>query len=160
VKTRLAHIACLASFVVGCGATALAAAGKEKPRMTLIATSEITFDDMFPGNPAGPKIVTVSGDRQNGAHISIVKFPPGSVSPLHTHSNEAEGVVVSGVMSHWHEGETQASAKALPAGSYFKEPAMLRHVTACAAGSECVAVIIQKSKWDGKPVEQPKTAPR
>ena len=134
---------------------ALAAAAKDKPHLTLTATSEVVFDDMFPGQAGGPKIGTVSGDRSKGAHISFVKFPPGMVAPLHTHTNEAEGVVVAGVMSHWEEGESQTSAKKLPPGSYFKEPAMIKHYTACAAGAECVAAIIQHGKWDGNPVKTP-----
>jgi hypothetical protein len=61
-------------------------------------------------------------------------------------------------MSHWLEGETQASAKPLPAGSYFKQPAKLKHYSACAVGAECVLSLIQKGKFDVNVIEAPKAA--
>ncbi len=69
-----------------------------------------------------------------------------------------EAVVISGVVSHWHEGEDQASAKPLPAGSYFKQPGKLKHFSACAPGADCLMGAFQKGKMDANLLEAPKSA--
>ncbi len=145
----------IAFVVLGISIAAGAAVAKEK-ELKLVAASEVNFEAMMPDMPQGPKLGTVSGDRTKGAHITLVKLPPGMTSPVHIHSHEVEGIVLQGTVKHWAEGKTQAEAKALPAGSYFLQPAKLKHSSACEGTTECIMAVIQKGKLDMQPVEPPK----
>ncbi len=148
----------LASAAFALATTGGEAAAKEKQQMTLTAASEITFENLVPGQEGGATAATVSGDRNKGEHLTLINLPAGTVGPMHTHSSEVDGVVISGVVFHWHEGETQASAKPLPAGSYFKQPAKIKHYSACAAGADCLMIVFQKGKFDANLIDAPKAA--
>ena len=83
----------------------------------------------------------------------LIRFPPGATSPPHLHSADYWGVTISGTMRHWTVGESEADAKALPAGSYQMLPARVPHVSKCDPGAECVVLMHMNAKFDAKRLE-------
>lgn len=102
--------------------------------------------------PDVPGVMTATawGDPDKGPHGAFHKFPAGFSSPLHTHSSELRGVVISGTMAMVGEDGKEMP---LPAGSYFHQPGNFKHVTKCESGSECVAFVVASGKFDLKPAE-------
>jgi hypothetical protein len=77
------------------------------------------------------------GDIAHGPHGTFIRMPAGFVSPIHIHTDDYWGVVISGV-----------AANGLPAGSYWFQKGGERHVTKCLSPNECLFFISQKGKFD------------
>jgi len=98
-------------------------------------------DIKWTSDPGGSGVQTAVawGDPKTGAHGTFVKFPAGTQVPLHHHSAEHKGVVVSGTVVIGPEGGT---AKELGPGSYALVPAGLKHTTSCKAGGDCTLFVL------------------
>jgi hypothetical protein len=108
-----------------------------------VPVTELKFSDAG----IGPlKVSPVFGDLGKGAHGTFVKFPAGYASPLHAHSDDYSGVVISGVLAN----EPSASAKERPLapGSYWFQKGKANHVTKCLSANECVFFITQPGRFD------------
>ena len=99
----------------------------------------------------GPLASSVSGDFSRGAHVTYMKFAPGMKTPLHTHSADYTGIVVSGNARHTVKG-VAGTEKILPPGSHWFMPANVEHVSECLPGTECIFALIQNDKFDFKEV--------
>lgn len=88
------------------------------------------------------------GDLAHGPHGTFIKMPAGFVSPIHTHTGDYWGVVISGVGANGLPGSTDVP---LPAGSYWFQKGGERHVTKCLPANECIFFINQSSKFDYLP---------
>lgn len=86
------------------------------------------------------------GDLSKGAHSTFVKLPAGFVSPLHTHTEDYYGVVITGVVAN--EVDASAKDRPLPPGSYWFQKGKAKHVTKCLSANECVVFITQPGKFD------------
>jgi quercetin dioxygenase-like cupin family protein len=105
--------------------------------------------------PVGPMASPVQGDFNLGSHITYLKFQAGAKTPLHIHSADYVGIVLSGRMRHEAKGFSE-TARVLEAGSHWFMPGNVEHVSECLPGKECVLVIIQTEKFDFQPVEKRK----
>jgi hypothetical protein len=144
-KTTLA----LTMFIAGGAFVAGVAVGKTPPKApTFVSYEEMKFDDL-----GGPKMANASGDYKKGPYAGLLKIPGGFTSPMHTHTGEYEAIQVLGTSTHWIEGEDGKSAKKMTPGSYWKMPSKVAHVSACAAGADCVILLMQKTKFDFKDVK-------
>jgi len=85
------------------------------------------------------------GDLAHGAHGTFIKMPAGFVSPVHTHSEDYWGVVISGVAANGLPGSKDIS---LPVGSYWFQKGGEAHVTKCLSPNECIFFISQNGKFD------------
>jgi len=85
------------------------------------------------------------GDLAHGPHGSFVKMPAGFVSPVHTHSEDYWGVVISGVAANGLPGSKDIP---LPVGSYWFQKGGESHVTKCLSANECIFFISQNGKFD------------
>jgi beta-alanine degradation protein BauB len=95
----------------------------------------------------GPlKVAPGYGDLGKGAHGTFVKFPAGFVSPLHAHSDDYSGVVISGVLAN--EASASVKERPLAPGSYWFQRGKANHVTKCLSANECVFFITQPGKFD------------
>lgn len=119
----------------------------KKPSNT--ATTELQWVK----TPFGAEASPVSGDFSKGRHITMLKFPPGAKTPLHKHSNEYVGIVISGNMKHWLPGKPETEEQ-LTAGSHWFMPANTEHISECLPGVECVMALIQEDKFDFVPSSQ------
>lgn len=90
---------------------------------------------------AGP----ARGDPSQGAHGTFIRMPAGFVSPVHTHTADYWGVVISGVAAN---GRPGAADVALPVGSYWLQQGGEPHVTKCLSPNECLFFISQEGKFD------------
>jgi hypothetical protein len=141
-KTTLA----LTMFIAGGAFVAGVAVGKTPPRpATFVSYEEMKWDDL-----GGPKMANASGDYKKGPYAGLFKMPAGFTSPMHTHTGDYEAIQVLGTSSHWGEGEDGKAAKKMTPGSYWKVPSKLPHVSSCAAGTDCVILLMQKTKFDYK----------
>src|SRR5689334_18477306 len=66
------------------------------------------------------------GDLAHGAHGTFIRMPAGFVSPVHTHTEDYWGVVISGVGVNGLPGSKDIP---LPVGSYWLQKGGEAHVT-------------------------------
>jgi hypothetical protein len=85
------------------------------------------------------------GDLAHGAHGTFIKMPAGFVSPIHIHTEDYWGVVISGVAVNGLPGSRDVE---LPVGSYWFQKGGERHVTKCISPNECIFFISQNGKFD------------
>jgi len=146
-KTTLA----LTMFVAGGAFVAGVAVGKTPPK----AASYTSFEEMKWDDLGGPKMANASGDYKRGPYAGLLKIPAGFTSPVHMHTGEYEAIQVMGTSTHWGEGEDGKAAKKMTPGSYWKMPSKLPHISACAPGTDCVILVMQKTKFDYKESGKP-----
>ena len=101
--------------------------------------------------PFGPEAAVISGDFTAGKHITYIKFEPGMKTPIHVHSNDYTGVVISGITKHWIVNQKDTH-KELAAGSNWSIPADTAHVSECLSQTQCIMVIYQDAAFDFIPV--------
>jgi beta-alanine degradation protein BauB len=85
------------------------------------------------------------GDLTRGPHGTFIKMPAGFASPVHIHTEDYWGVVISGVAVNGVPGGTDV---ALPVGSYWFQKGGEPHVTKCISPNECIFFISQQGKFD------------
>lgn len=123
-------------------------------KAVIVPASDLKWVDLDPGSAPGVKSADVWGDHTKGAFRGFTKFPAGFETPLHTHTNDLEIVVISGTFIHTPEGKPEVR---LGPGSYFMQPGgNYRHTTKCDKASECLFFIQSKGMFDLKPVEAAK----
>lgn len=88
------------------------------------------------------------GDFTLGAHGTFLRMQPQFASPIHRHSADEWGVVISGVVVNGKPGSQDIP---LPVGSYFFQKARESHVTKCISSNECVVFLSQPAKYDFLP---------
>lgn len=101
--------------------------------------------------PEAVAFAPLVGDRFSGAYMAMVRLPAGTVSPAHVKTAEMFGVVVSGSMSHVAEGDDPAHAISLSAGSFYRIPAGVPHVSRCLSADDCVTFLYQDGRFDFLP---------
>lgn len=102
--------------------------------------------------PFGPLAAPVSGNFTEGQHITFVKFPAGMKTPVHTHSHDYTGIVLTGVTRHFEPGKPETETP-LPAGSHWSIPAGLPHISECLPGADCIMALYQADKFDFLPTD-------
>lgn len=106
----------------------------------------------FETTPEGVGFAPLVGDRFKESYMAMVRLPAGLVSPPHTKSATMYGVLISGEMVHHRIDTDPASHVLLPAGSFYKIPANIPHISRCVSKIECVTFLYQDGKFDFKPV--------
>jgi len=102
----------------------------------------------------GVGFAPLQGHRFDEAYMAMVKLPAGLVSPAHVKSANMYGMVVSGTIANIAVGADPATKVDLPAGSYYKIPAGLPHVSKCVSDVDCITFLYQDGKFDFLPVQQ------
>ena len=132
------------TFALAVGAIATSADAKQGVAV-LTPSTDIKWADV-PGFP-GLQMAAVQGDPAKGPHHSMLKFKSGFEAPVHHHSADHYGTVVTGTLVLISDGREVR----LPAGSYFAFTGKMPHATKCEAGSDCVLAIDARGKWDVVP---------
>ena len=131
------------------GSTVADAQKKMKKEPILWPAADIKWVDP-PSKDAPPGVMVSSlwGDMSKGAYGALVKFTQVMDTPLHTHSFDVKGVVISG--SFWVAPEGGEKTSFGP-GSYMMIPGGWKHTS----GNEAGTVLFQEGpgKFDLKPVE-------
>ena len=102
-------------------------------------------------NENGIPFVYVWGDASSGPHGEFVKFPAGFTTPLHTHTADYHGVVISGTLMN-PMGDAETGPELRP-GSYYFVPGGQKHRTKCVSETDCVFYLHQDAKFDFVPVK-------
>ncbi len=119
----------LASAAVLCG-LAVPAIGGDLPQGAVALTpSQLTWT---PGRVPGVENAALLGNsKAEGPYIERVKFPPNFVNQAHSHPEPRNYTILSGT---WYIGYGDAfdetKLQALPAGSFYVEPAGVHHFVA------------------------------
>ncbi len=114
-----------------------------KKQATLVAPSDLAWSTV--PNSGGVEVAPLSGDMMKSAHRVMVKFPAGTVHPLHTHTADIKMVIVSGSFTYGSERQAQ---KAYGPGSYIVIPGGTKHASGCTSEAPCVLFHEGSSKFD------------
>ena len=127
---QLVHYKKLAAvFVLSLGVCA-ASPAQDSPKRGLTLTPAQLVWKPSPRVP-GLEVADMVGDSTKGAYIQRVKFPPNFVLQAHSHPEDRTYTIISGT---WYVGYgekfDEAKLIALPAGSFYTEPANVPHFVA------------------------------
>ena len=148
----------LAVLVVLTAAVSAQEPGHAKPKPAaragappvFMAAADLKWGDLNPTGAPGVKIADVWGDHTRSGYGAFLKFPPGFVAPLHTHTSAIKIVVISGTYMQTPEGKTEMR---MGPGSYVFQPGgSYKHISACDKASECLLFIESTGKFDLLPV--------
>lgn len=143
---RVSFLAVSGLCLLGVSAMAQEARAK-RPKManefTVWTPDELKWVD----NPdvKGGRVAVLWGDPKTGAYGALQTWPGGTEVPLHWHTFNSRGVVVSGTM---HINSAKGMDRDVPAGSYFNVPGRMKHASGCRAGAECTFFVEQPGKGD------------
>ena len=98
----------------------------------------------------GPFFATMWGNPKKGPHAGLVKFTRGTTMPLHTHTADHVGVLVSGTVII---GDETGTDRTLTPGTTLNVPGMVKHTTRCAPEADCVIFAYVSGKDTTKPVD-------
>lgn len=132
------------SLLAGAFVAGVAVGKSDAPKAKFVANEEVKWDDLG----GGPKLGLLTGDYGKGPYGALMRLPAGFTSPMHSHTGTYEAVEISGTSSHWLKGEDGTKAKKMTPGSYWTITGKAEHVSACAAGADCVFFVWQKTKFD------------
>ncbi len=102
----------------------------------------------------GVAFAPLVGQRFEEPYMAMVQLPGGLISPAHIKTANMFGVVVSGTMVHAEVGAGSGKEILLPAGSFYKIPANLPHISKCVSQTKCMTFLYQDGKFDFLPTEQ------
>jgi quercetin dioxygenase-like cupin family protein len=97
----------------------------------------------FPGVASA----TVEGDMAKGASYFYLRYDPGLVTPLHSHTADHRGTMVTGSMVLVVDGKESR----LTPGSFFALKNKAKHVARCEGVDPCVMFIHAEGPWDVVP---------
>ena len=123
-------------------------AGEKAKKATgaiFVPPADVKWNDV-PGFP-GVQIAALDGNPAKGPSHFLLKFAPGFSAPVHHHTANHSGTVVTGTLLLTVDGQEQK----LPPGSFFEFSNKTKHTTRCEAGAECVLSMDVRGKWDVVP---------
>ena len=126
-----------------------AAADGEKTIVNLPPMAQV-----FQTSAEGVGFAPLEGDRFAGPYRAMVRLPAGLVSPAHVKSAAMVGIVISGILTHRAAGAGAETEVRLPAGSYYRIPAGLAHVSSCVSAEDCVTFLYQDGQFDFLPAKR------
>jgi len=95
---------------------------------------------------SGVQLAPVHGDPAKGASKFFVKLPSTFDAPLHHHTADHSGVVISGTVLF-----NDGSDHTLGPGSYWSFTGKKQHTTKCTDPAGCLIFIDAHGKWDVVP---------
>jgi len=117
------------------------------PAAVLLQRTELDFA----GEPGSfVQFAPAFGDMAASAHGTFGLFNAGAASPVHVHGADYYGVVLEGEITN--PFNLAADPPALARGGFWSVPADSVHVTACAAGQDCLFYFHSRSGFDFTPV--------
>jgi len=134
-----------AAFLGLAAVGSLALAGNTPSVSTPVTELKYGPTGVSDGNHGELRAAAAYGDLTHGPHGTFIRMPAGFVSPMHTHTNDYWGVVISGVAVN---GQSGSKDVPLPAGSYWFQKGGERHIAKCISPNECPLFISQDGKFD------------
>lgn len=138
-----------ASFLVlAVSILGLASQATEPVTITNVPSAQLDWETTDEGAAFAPLI----GKRFEEPYMAMVQLPAGLVSPPHIKTANMFGVVISGTFVHMPLESNPDDEVLLHAGSFYKIPANLPHVSKCVSKTDCVSFLYQDGKFDFLPV--------
>lgn len=103
--------------------------------------------------PEGVAFAPLVGDRFVESYMAMIKLPAGLVSPAHSKTSNMFGVMISGSMTHSVDGVDSKNEVILPAGSFYKIPKNVPHISKCVSATDCITFLYQDGKFDFLPAQ-------
>ena len=124
--------------------------------MSMTAAQNIRWIPMNPNAPESGQLAIVNGNPKTGPSTMLMRFPPGRVAGLHTHTNAYAAVVLTGSPIH---GDSAEKSTTFSVGSFWNQPGAEIHYDACAADSteSCSFVLHWLGPQDYAPAQAPAT---
>ncbi len=152
-KLSVLGLGSLITLLAGCSSVTAETPASNKTKINDLTTRTPAYNRLWTKTPFGAYVSKVDGNFAKGKHITLVRFPAGLKTPVHTHSHGYVGVVITGVARHYEPNKKSTMGK-LPAGSHWVVPANVPHVSECLEGAgECIMVLSQDANFDFKPVK-------
>ncbi len=108
-------------------------------------------DLSFAGDPGSfVQFAPGFGDMGASAHGTFGLFNAGAAAPVHVHSADYYGVVIEGEVTN--PFNLAADPPVLTTAGYWSVPANSVHLTACAAGQDCLFYFHARAGFDFTPV--------
>ena len=124
--------------------------GKRDPKYVEKPAKDLKWVPLMPDlKDKSPLIADVWGDPASGPHGRFWKVPAGMASPAHSHTSDYHAVVIKGTLMNY--APDDKAPKEMGPGSYWMQPGGGAHITACKAGSECIAYSYTMGKFDFAP---------
>jgi hypothetical protein len=133
-----------AAIVVAALLVPLVVGAKDTGKDSFAPAGDLKWKDV-PDSP-GVQLAAVHGDPAKGASRFFVKLPSTFNTPLHHHTADHSGVVISGTIV-FNDGQDHT----LPAGSYWTFTGKKQHTTKCTDAAGCTLYIDAHGKWDVVP---------
>ena len=134
----------MTSLVTICGTMLLASSvsvAGESPEMGLTLTPEQMKWEPNPRVPGLGVARIISSGKETGPYVYRVKFPPGRVVQAHSHPDDRTYTVLTGTWYiGWGKTFDQSKMTALPAGSFYTEPAEVPHFVSTPDGEAIVQI--------------------
>ena len=124
-------------------------AASEPSLVTNLPPNQLDWERTEEGVAFAPLI----GQRFEEPYMAMVQLPGGLTSPAHIKTANMFGVVVSGTMVHTAVSADSGIEILLPAGSFYKIPANLPHISKCVSEADCVTFLYQDGKFDFLPTQ-------
>lgn len=137
------------SILLVLGELATLSVASEPSLVTSLSPDQLDWETTEEGVAFAPLI----GQRFEEPYMAMVLLPGGLTSPAHMKTANMFGVVVSGTMIHAAVGADSGKEILLPAGSFYKIPANLPHISKCVSEADCVTFLYQDGKFDCLPTE-------
>ena len=147
MKTLMTLVVAGAALVAAWGTAR--AEGNGAPGL-MISLDEVEWQPIREGSVVN--VAVLFGNPAAGAHVRLIQFPAGYAAPVHAHTGDYHGVVLTGTWKHWFD-ETGEERELLP-GSYVFQPGGEMHGDACIGPEDCVFLLQQSVAADFIPKQQ------
>ena len=111
-----------------------------------LTAGELEWHEIVPG----AYFAAAYGDWKSQPHGKFVKFQPGMVVPLHTHTGAYDGVMISGKMVNVLDDGQRVD---IEAGHYFQMAADRTHGHECVSEEPCFFYTHSDKAWDLQLIE-------
>lgn len=128
--------------IVFAGAVAAPVHAQTSDEAVVLEVEDVEWTEIVPGVDFG----AVYGVFTEEPHGKMVRFEPGLVSPMHTHTHAYHGVVIEGTAINPYEGEDPPVE--MGPGTYWYVPAGVPHKTGCVSEEPCLLYTHGDALWD------------
>lgn len=135
---KIKHVMIVAASAALVTAASVLAIGGDKTMV--VPKAELKWKDM--GN--GVAAATVSGDMEKGASRFFLKYPAGLVTPMHHHTADHYGTLISGNIALTVDGKEHK----LGPGDYFVLTGKAVHMARVEGDTDAVFFIQADAPWD------------
>lgn len=140
----MAHARAFSIFasILLAGMVAVPAQAQTSDDAVVLDVEEVEWTEIVPGVDFG----AVYGAFTEEPHGKMVRFEPGMIAPMHTHTHAYHGVVVQGTVTNPYEGEDPPVE--MGPGTYWYVPGGVAHKTGCVSEEPCLFYTHGDALWD------------